>query len=84
MRGQEYSYLDLSVLPPLRSYILSADAAAVFDSDLKSIIWSNSAGSSLLGGRGIADLLSAKLSDELSFIHQLKNASSQLETYLGE
>ncbi len=80
---QEYSYLDLSVLTPLRPYVLSADAAAVFDENLESILWANAAGANLLGGRGIADLLSARLSDSLSFVRQLKNAIAQLEVSDG-
>ena len=79
MQGHEHSYLDLSVLPELRPYVLSADAVALFREDLSSIIWSNAAGARLLGGKGIVDLLSTRLSDSQSFVRQLGNAVSQLE-----
>ena len=79
MQGHDHSYLDLSVLPELRPYVLSCDAVALFREDLSSIIWSNAAGARLLGGKGIADLLSARLSDGQSFVRQLGDAVSQLE-----
>ncbi len=79
MQDHEHSYLDLSVLPELRPFVLSPDAVAVFREDLSSIIWSNAAGAQLLGGNGIVDLLATSLSNSQSFIKQLGNAVSQLE-----
>lgn len=79
MQGQETSYLDLSVLPELRNRVLSPNAVVVFSEDLHEILWANANGAQLFGGHGVADLLAAKLSDNQSFVRQLRDAISQME-----
>jgi len=78
MHEQDHSYLDLSVLPELRNSILSPDAVVLFRKDLLGIIWANANGARLFGGRGVVDLLNAKLSEDQSIVRQLRNIVSQL------
>jgi len=73
------SYLDLCVHADLRMHVLSADAAALFSADLKRILWCNAYGARVFGGAGVADLLSARLSDEQSFVHQLRSVIGRLD-----
>lgn len=79
MQKQGHSYLDLSVLPELRTSILSSDGVVLFNSELTSIIWANASGARLFGGKGVADLLRAKLSDDQAMVRQIRNSATQLK-----
>ena len=79
MQGQNQSYLDLSVLKELRHHVLSQDAVVLFNHSVEKILWANATGARLFGGRGVADLLSAKLSDSQSIVRQLKDSIEQIE-----
>ncbi len=79
MQGQNQSYLDLSVLKELRKHVLSQDAVVLFNHDIDKILWANATGAQLFGGRGVVDLLAAKLSDNQSIIRQIKDSIEQLE-----
>ena len=78
MHEHEHSYLDLSVLPELRTCVLSQDAVVLFRNDLKAILWANAAGAKLFGGEGVVDLLSATLSDNQSVVRQLRDTIGQM------
>jgi PAS domain S-box-containing protein len=79
MKRPEYSFLDLTVLPFLRRKVLSGDATILFSEDFSRVIWANAVGTDLFGGRGIADLLESRLSDNHSLVKQFRNAALQLE-----
>ena len=79
MQGQNQSYLDLSVLKELRHHVLSQDAVVLFNQSVDKILWANATGARLFGGRGVVDLLSAKLSDNQSIVRQLKDSIEQIE-----
>ena len=77
MNPQEFSYLDLSVLPETRTLVLSPAAAILFDKEFSCILWANSAGAALFGEAGILEILSTRLSDGLPLIRQFQMVSSQ-------
>ncbi|MFK7902625.1 MAG: hypothetical protein AB8B49_07255, partial [Nitratireductor sp.] len=78
MQSSNYSFLDLTVLPFLRRRVISDQAAILFDVQLKSVLWANAAGTQLLGGVHVGDLLDVELSSEHELVSQIKNAASQL------
>ena len=78
MQKPEYSYLDLCVLPQLRSHVLSAEPALIFDADIEAVLWVNAAGAEFFGGEGVVEVLSSRPSPSQPFIQQLRFAYEQL------
>ncbi|MGI9353142.1 MAG: PAS domain S-box protein [Rhizobiaceae bacterium] len=77
-QGNSQSYLDLSVLPSLRTCVLTTRPVVVFSENLDAVVWANAAGAQLFGGTGLADLLTMRISSENSLIRQLGNAVGQM------
>jgi len=77
-QAQSYSYLDLSVHPTLRTHVLSSEATVLFSGVLDAIYWANAAGARLFGGKGVVELLDANLSDDHSFVRQLRSTIGQI------
>ncbi len=77
-QGQSYSYLDLSVHPALSTHVLSSDATVLFSNALDAIYWANAAGAKLFGGKGVVELLDANLTDDHSFVRQLRATIDQI------
>ena len=73
------SYLDLSVLPELRTSVLSADPVVVFSENIDTIVWANAAGAQLFGGTGVLDLLSVDLPADNAVLRQLRHAVNQMD-----
>ena len=77
-QGNSQSYLDLSVLPDLRTCVLTTRPVVVFSENLDAIVWANAAGAQLFGGTGVADLLTLRISSENPLIRQLGHAVGQM------
>ena len=79
VKGQSYSYLDLSVHPALSKHVLSSDATVLFSASLDAVYWANAAGAKLFGGKGVVELLDANLTDDHSFVRQLRATVDQID-----
>lgn len=65
-------------MPFLRRKVVTGEAALVFDSELKSILWANAAGTKLFGGNNVGELLEIDLGNASELMAQVKNALTQI------
>lgn len=79
MAQVNYPYLDLTVLPEIRTQVITSRAALLFDESFTTVLWANGEGASLLGSPALRDLLDGDISINPTMRRQMAAAIEQLD-----
>jgi PAS domain S-box-containing protein len=78
MAQTKYPYLDLTVLPEIRSHVVTPRAALLFDQPFQNVLWANGEGTNLLGSVALRDLLEGDFSFNPVIKRQISAAVDKL------
>ena len=80
MAQVQYPYLDLTVMPEMRNYVVSPCAAILFAPGLRHVLWANGEGAQLIGAQTIRAALEGEYSSNTTMMRQVSVAADKLET----
>jgi len=80
MAQAQYPYLDLTVMPEMRDYVVSPCAAILFTPGLRHVLWANGEGAQLIGAPTIRAALEGEYSSNSAMMRQVSVAADKLET----
>ncbi|MEL6965802.1 MAG: hypothetical protein AAGM04_00330, partial [Pseudomonadota bacterium] len=79
MAQAQYPYLDLTVLDPVRKFVVAPSAALIFSRDLDRLLWANGEGTQLIGSPAIRPAIEGEFSFNPAMARQIKAAADKLD-----
>lgn len=73
-----YPYLDLTVLPEIRPYVVASNAVLLFDTQLQSVFWTNGEGARLIGSDAVRSVLDGDATPNATMMRQIAMAVEKL------
>ncbi len=80
MTQVNYPYLDLTVLAEIRTHVIAANAAVLFDRQLEQILWVNGEGANLVGADTVRPVLEGSTTPNPAMMRQITTAVGKLSS----